>query len=219
MKRGLIFVMLITISIIAYAQNFYDDDDRTSLIGGSLGMAFSGGESDPELNASLVYLFHKLMTSGVSVEAQCAAVISTAPSYGDGWKFILPIDSRIFLGTRTISSFVGIGIEYTTVSPGDKDYDEPRLNQFASNVAIGAKVGFWKERRHSFILGTKFHFPIAHSDGLSDKTVVAIIGGVGFTNSWGAIKIDYEYPFGKGYANSVYGINSQALSCSVLFNI
>lgn len=219
MKRGLIFVMLITISIIAYAQNFYDDDDRTSLIGGSLGMAFPGGESDPELNASLVYLFHKPIASGVSFEAQCSAVISTAPSYGDGWKFILPLDTRFFIGTRTISSFAGVGIEYTTVSPGDHDFDEARLNQLASNVAIGAKLGFWKERRHSFILGTKFHFPIAHSDGLSDKTVVAIIGGVGFTNFWGAIKIDYEYPFGRGYANSVYGINSQALSCSVLFNI
>lgn len=219
MKRGLIFVMLITISIIAYAQNFYDDDDRTSLIGGSLGMAFPGGESDPELNASLVYLFHKPIASGVSFEAQCSAVISTAPSYGDGWKFILPLDTRFFIGTRTISSFAGVGIEYTTVSPGDHDFDEARLNQLASNVAIGAKLGFWKERRHSFILGTKFHFPITHSDGLSDKTVVAIIGGIGFTNSWGAIKIDYEYPFGRGYANSVYGINSQALSCSVLFNI
>lgn len=105
------------------------------------------------------------------------------------------------------------------MSPGDKDYDVPSLNQLASNVAIGAKIGFWKERRFSIILVTKFHFPIAHSDGLSDKTVVAIIGGVGFTNSWGAIKIDYEYTFGKRHANSVYGINSNSLSCSVLFNI
>lgn len=89
-------MILTSITVTAYAQNFYDDDDRTSLIGGSLGMAFPGGESDPELNASLVYLFHKPITSGVSVEVQCAAVISTASSYGDGWKFILPIDSRFF---------------------------------------------------------------------------------------------------------------------------
>lgn len=167
MKRGFIFVMWITISIIAYAQNFYDDDDRISLIGGSLGMAFPGGESDPELNASLAYLFHKPIAAGISVEAQCSAVISTAPSYGDGRKLILPLDTRFFIETRIISSFAGIGIEYITVSLGDHDFDEAKLNQLASNVAIGAKLGFWKERRHSFILGTKIHFPIAHSDGLS----------------------------------------------------
>lgn len=219
MRQLSIFLLIICSYIISLAQGRYDEYESGSLFGGCIGMAFPGGESDPELNASVIYLYHKSLITGVSVEAQGAAVISTAPSYEDGWKFILPVDTKFFLGTRNISSFAGIGIEYTTVSPGDRDFDKPRLNQFASNVAIGAKVGFWKERRHSFILGTKFHFPIAHSDGLSDKTVVAIIGGVGFTNSWSAIKIDYEYPFGKRYANSVYGINSQALSCSVLFNI
>lgn len=96
MIRGLILVILTSITVTAYTMNFYDDDDRTSLIGGSLSMAFPDGESDPDINASLVYLFHKPITSGVSFEAQSAAVISTAPSYGDGWKFLLPIDSRFF---------------------------------------------------------------------------------------------------------------------------
>lgn len=219
MRQLSLFYLTLCFSLISLAQGRYDEYEGGSLLGGSVGMAFPGGESDPELNASVIYLYHKSLTAGASMEVQGSAVISTASSYGDGWKFILPIDSRFFLGTRAISSFAGVGFEYTTVSPGDRDFDESRLNQFASNVVIGAKIGFWKERRHFIILGSKFHFPIAHSAGLSDKTVVAIIGGVGFVNSWGAIKIDYEYPFGKGYANSVYGINSQALSCSVLFNI
>lgn len=212
-------MILTSIAVIAHARNFYGDVAPTSLIGGSLGLAFHGGESEPELNASFVYLFSKPITSVVSEKAQCVAVISLASSYGDGWKLRLQTDTRFFLGARSISSFAGVGIEYTTVSPGNKDYEEPRFNQFASNATIGAKVGFGKERRHSFIWGTKSHFPIAHSDVFSDKTILAIFGGVGFTNSWSAIEIDYEYPFGKGYANSAYGINSQALPCHILLNI
>lgn len=57
------------------------------------------------------------------------------------------------------------------------------------------------------------------SEGLYDKSTLAIIAGIGFTNSWSAIKIDYEYPFGKEFSNSIYGINSQSMSEVFLLNI
>lgn len=220
MQRLLLIINIIVISTFSALAQFTEDrGEKVSLLGGSLGMAFPGGESDPELNASFIYLFHKQITSISSIEIQPQAVISTAPSYGDGWKFILPVDCRFFVGSNSISGFVGAGVALTLVSPGDRDYDEDRLNQFAANIALGTRIGFWKERRHCIILGAKTHLPVAQSTGLSDKPVFALIGGIGFNNSWGAIKIDYEYPFGKGSSNSVYGINSQAFTASVLFNI
>lgn len=220
MRRLVTLLAIVSIFSSSMSAQFTEDrGDKMSLLGGSLGMAFPGGESDPELNASLIYLFHKQITSILSFEIQPQAVISTAPSYGDGWKFILPVDCRFFVGSNSISGFVGAGIALTLVSPGDRDYGEDRLNQFAANIALGTRIGFWKERRHCIILGAKTHLPIAQSKGLSDKPVFALIGGIGFNNSWGSIKLDYEYPFGKGYENSVYGINSQAFTASVLFNI
>lgn len=219
MRYKLTLYLIACLPFLSMAQNFYDEDEKASLLGGSVGMAFPGGESDPELNASAIYLYHTDLTTGLALEVQAAAVISTAASYADGWKFILPVDSRVFLGSRKFSSFAGVGLQYTTVSPGDREYDDPRLNQLASNIALGLKAGFWKERRHSIMLGTKAHLPMCGSDGLYDKSTVAIIAGIGFTNSWGAIKIDYEYPFGKEFSNSVYGINSQSMSVAFLFNI
>ncbi len=209
----------ISFSSVAQFTGNRNNDAKVSLLGGSLGMAFPGGESDPELNCSVIYLFHKQISSLAMFELQPQAVISTAPSYADGWKFILPIDCRFFIGTNAISGFVGTGISLTFCSPGDRDYEDERLKQFATNIALGSRIGFWKERRHCLILGAKTHLPIFQSHGLYDKPVFALIGGVGFNNSWGAIKLDYEYPFGKGYENSVYGINSQAFTASFLFNI
>lgn len=220
MQRLLVILGVVSLlSSSMYAQFTEVRGDKVSLLGGSLGMAFPGGESDPELNASLIYIFHNQITSISSFEIQPQAVISTAPSYSDGWKFILPVDFRFFVGTNSISGFVGAGVALTLVSPGDRDYDEDRLNQFAANIALGTRIGFWKERKHCIVLGAKTHLLIAQSNGLSDKPVFALIGGIGFNNSWGSIKLDYEYPFGKGYENSIYGINSQAFTASVLFNV
>lgn len=201
------------------AQYYDDYDEAATLLGGSLGMAFPGGASDPELNCSIIMLYHKPFSEYTALEMQGQGVISTAASYGDGWKFILPVDARVFLGSRNISGFVGVGFAYTMISDGEREYDEPRLNQLATNISLGSKVGFWKNRRHSFIFGTKVHLPLVQSNGLSDSPIFALIGGIGFNNRWGAIKLDYEYPLGKQYANSVYGINSQAFSVSFLFNI
>lgn len=211
--------LLLFLALSSKAQFTEDRGDEVSLMGGSLGMAFPGGESDPELNCSIIYLFHNQITTISSFELQPQAVFSTAPSYVDGWKFILPIDCRFLIGTNAISGFVGTGISLTIVSPGNKEYDEERLKQFATNIALGSRIGFWKDRRHCVIVGAKTHLPITQSNGLYDKPVFALIGGIGFNNSWGTIKIDYEYPFGKGYANYVYGINSQAFTASVLFII
>lgn len=179
--------LIICLPFLSFAQSFYDEDESASLLGGSVGMAFPGGESDPELNASAIYLYHTGLATGIALEVQGAAVFSTAASYADGWKFILPLDSRIFFGSRKFSSFADVGLQYTTVSPGDKEFDDPRLNQLASNIALSLKVGFWKERRHSIMIGTKVHLPMCGSDGLYDKSTVAIIAGIGFTNSWGAL--------------------------------
>lgn len=226
-SKAFLFVCILGVSALhGYAQFREDFSGKSSLIGGQVGMAFPGGESDPELNCALTYLFHNQVNNGYAFELQTSGLISTAPSVNDGFKFVLPIDSRFFLGTLKFAGFAGAGLQLTYVAPGDQEYmgdkdyqEDEKFTQFAANMAMGMRIGFWKERRHSIVLGTKLHFPIAGSKWLDDKVVVAIIGGIGFTNSWGAIKIDYEYPFGKGYENSVYGINSQALSCSVLFNI
>lgn len=207
------------VTVTSKAQYFDEIDEKSTLMGGSLGMAFPGGESDPELNCSLIFLYHNQVAVTTALEIQAQGVISTAPSYGDGWKFILPIDARVFLGSRSIAGFVGAGFAYTMVSDGEREFDGPRLNQLATNIAIGGRIGFWKNRRHLLIFGTKVHLPLCQTDGLSDKPVFALIGGIGFNNRWGAIKLDYEYPLGKQYENLVYGINSQAFSVVILFNI
>lgn len=217
-----IILVYILFPFILNAQFNEDYLGTTSLFGGSFGMAFPSGESDPELNASAIYLFHNQVSSGYAFETQVAGLISTASAYNDGWKFVLPADVRFYLGSMKLAAFASAGIQYTMVSSGQENYisfPDEKQSQFASNLAFGFRTGFWKQHKHSFILGTKIHFPIVSSEYLYDKTVVAIIGGIGFTNSWGAVKLDYEYPFGKGYGNSVYGINSQAFSISFLFNI
>lgn len=148
------FGLLITFcfSFSSWAQSLYDEDEKASLLGGSVGMAFPAGDSDPELNASVIYLYHTDLTKGLALEVQASAVFSTAASYADGWKLILPVDTRVFFGSRKFSSFAGVGLQYTMVLPGDREYDDTRFNQLASNVALGLKVGFWKERRHSVML-------------------------------------------------------------------
>ena len=159
-------------------------------------------------------------------------------------KFIMPLDFRWFLGSPVISAYCGAGIQYNTVwvfstgeghthsyydpywgvvweedIPGEDKWDWT-INQLSANLAFGLKIGFGNTdtvfKRHAFILGTKFHFPLVNAsekhgnddksvDLSRDRTNVSLTGAVSIDAGKGwTFKLDYELPCG---GNNTYVIN------------
>lgn len=183
-----------------------------------------------------------------------------------GCKFIFPVDFRWFLGSPVISAYCGIGLQYNTVwefsegeghthsyydpwwgyyeeeVPGEVNWDWT-INQLSTNLAFGLKLGFGNTdtdfKRHAFIIGTKFHFPIINAsekhgndsksvDLSRDRTNVSLTGALSLDVGKGwTFKFDYELPCG---GNNTYILNdgghttflnsrSQSISMTILKRI
>lgn len=127
------------------------------------------------------------------------------------------------------------------------------VNQLSANIALGFKLDFWNSevckydhlakqyrcghfKRHSIILGTKFHFPVinaseSHGEGVDlsrDKTCVSLTGALslGLSESC-TLKFDYEYPLGgnnkyklnDGGHATWFNTNTQSMAVTLLFRI
>lgn len=178
MKGNLKSLVIVVITIIASLGNKAYADDLIGLIGG---MSFtsnppamqqmSGKSHFIDGNGGWCYLYHNQVTDGYAFETQFSMLwASVNPLKEDGaskCKFIVPLDFRWFLGTQTISAYLGAGLQYSTVwrfSKGEghtHTYYDPwwggiyeeevegedkwdwTVNQLSTNLALGFKVGFW----------------------------------------------------------------------------
>ena len=178
MKGNLKSLVIVVITIIASLGNKAYADDLIGLIGG---MSFtsnppaiqqmSGKSHFIDGNGGWCYLYHNQVTDGYAFETQFSMLwASVNPLKEDGaskCKFIVPLDFRWFLGTQTLSAYLGAGLQYSTVwrfSKGEghtHTYYDPwwggiyeeevegedkwdwTVNQLSTNLDLGVKLGFW----------------------------------------------------------------------------
>ena len=178
MKGNLKSLVIVAITIIASLGHKAYADDLIGLIGG---MSFtsnppamqqmSGKSHFIDGNGGWCYLYHNQVTDGYAFETQFSMLwASVNPLKEDGaskCKFIVPLDFRWFLGTQTLSAYLGAGLQYSTVwrfSKGEghtHTYYDPwwggiyeeevegedkwdwTVNQLSTNLALGFKLGFW----------------------------------------------------------------------------
>ena len=178
MKGNLKSLVIVAITIIASLGHKANADDLIGLIGG---MSFtsnppamqqmSGKSHFIDGNGGWCYLYHNQVTDGYAFETQFSMLwASVNPLKEDGaskCKFIVPLDFRWFLGTQTLSAYLGAGLQYSTVwrfSKGEghtHTYYDPwwggiyeeevegedkwdwTVNQLSTNLALGFKLGFW----------------------------------------------------------------------------
>ena len=161
MKGNLKSLVIVAITIIASLGHKAYADDLIGLIGG---MSFtsnppamqqmSGKSHFIDGNGGWCYLYHNQVTDGYAFETQFSML----------W---VPLDFRWFLGTQTLSAYLGAGLQYSTVwrfSKGEghtHTYYDPwwggiyeeevegedkwdwTVNQLSTNLALGFKLGFW----------------------------------------------------------------------------
>mgnify|MGYP000035950657 FL=1 len=178
MKHYHKIITVAVISAVAFLGNKAYADDLIGLIGG---MSFTsnppamqsmtGKSHFVDGNGGWCYLYHNQVTDGYAFETQFSMLwASTNPLKEDGaskCKFIVPLDFRWFLGTQTISAYLGAGLQYSTVwrftkgeghthtyydpwwgvawdeeVEGEEKWDWT-VNQLSTNLALGFKVGFW----------------------------------------------------------------------------
>lgn len=177
MKGNLKSLVIVVITIFASLGNKASADDLIGLIGG---MSFtsnppaiqqmSGKSHFIDGNGGWCYLYHN-QVNGYAFETQFSMLwASVNPLKEDGaskCKFIIPLDFRWFLGTQTLSAYLGAGLQYSTVwrftegeghthtyydpwwgevweeeVPGEDKWDWT-VNQLSTNLALGFKLGFW----------------------------------------------------------------------------
>lgn len=203
MKISKLFILaVLTMLTATNAHAQYRSSNKSHLIGVLGGVAFTS--NPPALqkltdkshyvdgNGGFTYLFHNQVSDGYAFEWQMSFIGSSTSTleHADNEtkvKFILPVDFRWFLGSRTISGYLGWGLQYNTVwlftsgEQSENSYYDPwwgvyytetyededkwdwTVNQLSTNLAIGFKIGFGDEQQHNIILGTKIHFPIINS--------------------------------------------------------
>lgn len=209
MKGNLKSRVIVVITIIAFLCNKTYADDLIGLIGG---MSFTSNPpaiqqmSDKshfiDGNGGWCYLYHNQVTDGYAFETQFSMLwASVNPLKEDGaskCKFIIPLDFRWFLGTQTLSAYLGAGLQYSTVWRFTKGeghthtyydpwwggyYEEDvegedkwdwTVNQLSTNLALGFKLGFWNGKAYDPIKGEDVKFK-RHALILGTKVHLPII--------------------------------------------
>lgn len=172
-------IKLVIISLfVACSPMAVNADDLIGLIGGMsitsnppAMQQMTGKSSFVDGNGGFCYLYHNQVTEGYAFETQVSMLCSSVSMLdsNDGEtkvKFIVPLDFRWFLGTQTISAYLGLGLQYNCVwkfTEGESSYNtyyDPwwgyyqeenvgeekwdwTVNQLSTNIALGFKVGFW----------------------------------------------------------------------------
>lgn len=112
------------------ARSRYRNEDKANLLGVLGGVALtSNPPAMQELterayyvdgNGGLTFLHHNQVSDGFAFEWQLSTIWSSVGMLNSSSdetkvKFITPLDFRFFLGSETISAYVGVGLQYNTV--------------------------------------------------------------------------------------------------------
>lgn len=164
--------------------------------------SMSGKSHFVDGNGGFCYLYHNQVTNGYAFETQFSMLWGSANALKEEGatkvKFIVPLDFRWFLGTQTISAYLGAGLQYNCIwrftegeghshtyydpwwggyydeyVEGEEQWDWT-VNQLSANLALGFKVGFWNSEDYDPGKGKRVYFK-RHAFILGTKVHLPIV--------------------------------------------
>lgn len=203
----IIFCLISLVPNLAVARSPRSLLGKSNYFGLAYGMQFSDGWTD--IDGTISYTFRNQVNYNYAWELETAMAFSTASAFSDGFKFVWPTDVKFYLGNRNIAAVVGAGMRLTVINPGDDGGDTMR--QFAGEIDLGARIGFWKERRHWLIIGPSIFTPIAASDDYYESGDLRLNAAIWFNNSWGSFRFKYSAPLGSSFETHGHTVNIAVL--------